>query len=157
MITLQQIYYQFIISSAATISPSRKNVVALEDYVISCVFDDIPAQMTGVTWAPATETESEYRLLDGSINSSNSQTSTLSITKSKLTALEGQFFGVHMFTCSYAFGRTNFAVSATQTIVIYIPSNTLFQISAIISRLFIANFIDILLIDDRYTIFFHER
>ena len=122
LITLQQIDNHQCISSAATISPSTKNVFAFENHVISCVFDDIPTQITGVTWSPATETADQYTLADGS-ESSNSQTSTLLIYAEKLDSLDG----VHTFTCSYAFGATNFAVTATQTITIFNPSNVIFQ------------------------------
>ena len=120
----------FLISSAATISPSTKNVIAFDNHYISCVFNDIPAQITGVTWAPARERADQYTLADGS-ESSNSQTSTLLIYAEKLDSLHGQASGVHTFTCSYAFGTTNFAVTATQTITIFNPSNVIFQISTI--------------------------
>ena len=93
-----------------------------KDHVISCVLDDIPVQITGVTWAPATEIEGEYKLTDGSIKS-NSQTSTLTITASKLNTLQGQSSGVHTFTCSFTVGANSVAVTATQTITIYNPSN----------------------------------
>ena len=82
---------------------------------------DIPEQITGVTWDPATETANEYTLADGSI-SSNSQTSTLTITAAKLATLFLQSSGVHTFTCSYTVGSVNQAVTATQTITILNPS-----------------------------------
>ena len=108
--------------SAASITPSTKDVIALEDHVISCVLDDIPEQITGVTWFPATEIAGEYSLTDGSIES-NSQTSTLTITAEKLETLQGQSSGVHTFTCSFTVGTNNVAVTATQTITIFHPSN----------------------------------
>ena len=97
------------------------DVIALEDHVISCVISDVPVQITGVTWAPATETAGEYNLADGS-ESSNSQTSTLTITAAKLQSLDLLLSGVHTFTCSYLFGTNNVAVTATQTITIFNPS-----------------------------------
>ena len=112
------------IISAATITPSTKDVIAVEDHVISCVLGDIPESITGVTWAPATETSGEYNLVDGSENS-NSQTSTLTITAAKLLSLDGQSSGVHTFTCSFTIGTTNVAVTATQTITIFSPSKNL--------------------------------
>ena len=107
--------------SAATITPPAKDVIALENHVISCVLGDIPAQVTGVTWDPATETSGEYNLLDGS-ESSNSQTSTLTITAAKLQSLDKLSSGVHTFTCSFTIGTTPVTVSATQTITIFNPS-----------------------------------
>ena len=94
----------------------------MENHVISCVLGDIPDQITGVTWAPATETSGQYNLLDGS-ESSNSQTSTLTITAAKLQSLDGQSSGVHTFTCSFTIGTTPVTVTATQTITIFAPSN----------------------------------
>ena len=108
-------------ASAATITPPTKDVIALENHVISCVLGDIPEQITGVTWDPATETSGEYNLLDGS-ESSNSQTSTLTITAAKLQSLDKLSSGVHTFTCSFTVGTTNVAVTATQTITIFNPS-----------------------------------
>ena len=108
--------------SAASITPPTKDVITLENHVISCVLGDIPEQITGVTWDPATETSGEYNLLDGS-ESSNSQTSTLTITAAKLQSLDKLSSGVHTFTCSFTVGTTNVAVSATQTITIFAPSN----------------------------------
>ena len=107
--------------SAATINPSTKDVIALENHVISCVFGDIPESITGVTWAPATETAGEYNLADGS-ESSNSQTSTLTITAAKLQSLDLLLSGVHTFTCSFTIGTTPVTVTATQTITIFNPS-----------------------------------
>ena len=115
-------------SSAATITPPTKDVISLENYVISCDFGDIPEQITGVTWDPATETSGEYNLLDGS-ESSNSQTSTLTITAAKLQSLDKLSSGVHTFTCSYLFGTTNFPVTATQTITIFNPSNDIVHLN----------------------------
>ena len=97
-------------------------MINLENHVISCVLGDIPEQITGVTWDPATETAGEYNLLDGS-ESSNSQTSTLTITAAKLQSLDKLSSGVHTFTCSFTVGTTNVAVTATQTITIFAPSN----------------------------------
>ena len=105
----------------ASITPSTKDVIALENHVISCVLGDIPEQVTGVTWDPATETSGEYNLLDGS-ESSNSQTSTLTITAAKLQSLDKLSSGVHTFTCSFTIGTTPVTVSATQTITIFNPS-----------------------------------
>ena len=96
-------------------------MLAVENHVISCVLGDIPESITGVTWAPATETSGEYLLVDGS-ESSNTQTSTLTITAAKLATLFGQSSGVHTFTCSYTVGSINQAVTATQTITILNPS-----------------------------------
>ena len=98
------------------------DVIALEDHVISCVISDVPVQITGVTWAPATEIEGEYRLTDGSMKS-NSQTSTLTITESKLVALDEQSSGIHTFICSFTIGTTDVPVWASQTITIFQPSN----------------------------------
>ena len=75
-----------------------------------------------MTWSPATEIAGEYSLTDGRM-SSDSQTSTLTITADKLETLNGQSSGVHTFTCSFTVGTTNVAVTATQTITIYHPSN----------------------------------
>ena len=111
--------------SAASITPSTIDVIALEDHVISCVLDDIPEQITGVTWSPATEIAGEYSLTDGSMSADHSQTSTLTITADKLETLHGQSSGVHTFTCSFTVGTNNVAVTATQTITIFNPSNTL--------------------------------
>ena len=97
-------------------------MITLEDHVISCVLDDIPEQITGVTWAPATETADQYTLADGSI-SSKTQTSTLTITAAKLVTLDGESSGVHTFTCSFTIGTTPATVTATQTITIFAPSN----------------------------------
>ena len=80
--------------------------------------------MTGATWSPATATPSEYDLADGSF-SSNSQTSALTITASKLLALHGQSNGIHTFTCSFTVGTQSTAVTATQTITIFNPSNAI--------------------------------
>ena len=114
------------IISAASITPPTSNVFDSENHVISCVLGDIPEQITGVTWDPATETSGEYNLLDGS-ESSNSQTSTLTITAAKLQSLDELSSGVHTFTCSFTVGTTNVAVTATQTITIFSPSK-LYQI-----------------------------
>ena len=96
----------------------------MEDYVISCVMDDLPKQIDDVTWDPAVETADAYILSDGKINlSSNSQISTLTITSSKLKTLKGQSSGTHTFTCRFTVGTTKAAVTATQTITIFHPSN----------------------------------
>ena len=118
---------------AATITPSTKDVIALENHVISCVLGDIPGSITGVTWAPATETSGEYNLVDGS-ESSNSQTSTLTITAAKLDTLDGESSGVHTFTCSFTIGTTPVTVTATQTITIFNPSK---QVIFLLFKLFI--------------------
>ena len=98
-------------------------MIALEDHVVSCILDDTPLQIDDVTWSPATEIADAYILSDGKINlSSNSQTSTLRITASKLETLDEQSSGVHTFTCSFTVGTKNVAVTATQTITIYHPS-----------------------------------
>ena len=99
-------------------------MIALEDHVISCVLDDIPEQITDVTWHPATEIDGEYSLTDGSMSADHSQTSTLTITASKLETLHGQDSGIHTFTCSFTVGTNDVAVTATQTIAIFNPSNT---------------------------------
>ena len=99
------------------------NVIALEEHVISCILDDTPVQIDDVTWDPAVETADAYILSDGKINlSSNSQTSTLRITASKLETLDEESSGVHTFTCSFTVGTTKVAVTATQTITIFNPS-----------------------------------
>ena len=104
-------------------------MIALEDHVISCILDDTPLQIDDVTWSPATEKADEYILSDGRINlSSNSQTSTLTITESKLKALKQQSFGMHTFTCSFTVGTTRVAVTATQTITIFHPSKSFHNI-----------------------------
>ena len=108
--------------SAASITQTTANVFVTEQHVISCVLSDIPGKMTGVTWSPATETANEYNLADGSF-SSNSQTSTLTITASKLLTLDGESSGIHTFTCSFTVGTQSTAVTATQTITIFNPSN----------------------------------
>ena len=95
-----------------------------EQHVISCVLSDILQKMTGVTWSPATETANEYNLADGSF-SSNSQTSTLTISPSKLLTLDGESSGIHTFTCSFTVGTQSTAVTATQTITIFNPSNAI--------------------------------
>ena len=100
-----------------------KDVFDQEDHVISCILDDIPVQINGVTWSPATNIANEYTLLDGS-KISNSQTSTLTITSAKLVTLDGQASGVHTFTCGFTVGTTNVAVTATQTITIFSPSKS---------------------------------
>ena len=110
--------------SAASITQTTANVFVTEQHVISCDLSDIPQKMTGVTWSPATETANEYNLADGSF-SSNSQTSTLTITASKLLALDGQSNGIHTFTCSFTVGTQSTAVTATQTITIFNPSNAI--------------------------------
>ena len=98
------------------------DVIALEEHVISCVISDIPVQIVGVTWAPATDVEGEYSLDDG-LMESNSQTSTLTITKDELVYLDGQSSGTHTFVCRFTIGTTNVPVSASQTITIFQPSN----------------------------------
>ena len=100
-------------------------MIALEDHVISCILDDTPEQIDDVTWDPATEIDGEYILTDG-LMKSNSQTSTLTITADKLETLDGQDSGVHTFTCSFTVGTTDVAVTATQTITIFHPSNSSF-------------------------------
>ena len=100
-----------------------KDVFDQEDHVISCILDDIPVQINGVTWSPATNIANEYTLLDGT-EISNSQTSTLTITSAKLVTLDGQASGVHTFTCGFTVGATNVPVTATQTITIYSPSKS---------------------------------
>ena len=97
-------------------------MISLENHVISCVLGDIPEQITGVTWSPATETADQYTLADGS-ESSNTQTSTLTITAAKLVNLDDVSLGVHTFTCSFTVGTTPVTVTATQTITIFAPSN----------------------------------
>ena len=101
-------------------------MIALEDHVISCVLDDTPEQITGVTWSPATEIAGEYSLTDGSMSADHSQTSTLTITADKLETLHGISSGVHTFTCSFTVGTNNVAVTATQIITIFHPSNSSF-------------------------------
>ena len=98
------------------------DVIALEEHVISCVISDIPVQIVGVTWSPATEIDGEYSLADGSMKS-NSQTSTLTITENKLVDLDGESSGTHTFVCRFTIGTTNVPVSASQTITIFQPSN----------------------------------
>ena len=100
-------------------------MIALEDHVISCILDDTPVQIDDVTWSPAVEIADAYILSDGKINlSSNSQTSTLTITASKLDSLDEQSSGIHTFTCKFTVGTTKVAVTATQTITIYHPSKS---------------------------------
>ena len=111
--------------SAASITPPTANVFATEEHVISCVLGDIPEQISGVTWSPATETATKYALVDGSI-SSNSQTSKLTITASQLLTLDGESSGIHTFTCSFSVGSKATAITATQTITIFNPSNLSF-------------------------------
>ena len=94
----------------------------MKDYVISCVLDDIPDQIDEVTWPPASGRADEYILNDGKM-SSNSQTSTLTITESKLKALKELSSGIHTFRCSFIVGTTRVAVTATQTITVFHPSN----------------------------------
>ena len=106
-------------------------MIALEDHVISCILDDTPVQIDDVTWDPAVETADAYILSDGKINlSSNSQTSTLRITASKLETLDEQSSGIHTFTCEFTVGTTKLPVTATQTITIFNPSKSfLIQVS----------------------------
>ncbi|KAL5271415.1 hypothetical protein ACHWQZ_G001903 [Mnemiopsis leidyi] len=114
---------------AATITPATANVFVTEQHVISCVLSDIPGKMTGVTWSPATETANEYNLADGSF-SSNSQTSTLTISPSKLLTLDGESSGIHTFTCSFTVGTQSTAVTATQIITIFNPTASITQTTA---------------------------
>ncbi|KAL5252519.1 hypothetical protein ACHWQZ_G015335 [Mnemiopsis leidyi] len=113
-----------IFNPTASITPPTANVFATEEHVISCVLGDIPEQISGVTWSPATETATKYALVDGSIGS-NSQTSKLTITASQLVTLDGESSGIHTFTCSFSVGSKATAITATQTITIFNPTATI--------------------------------
>ena len=94
----------------------------MDDHVISCVLIDIPSQINGVLWNPATESRNEYTLEDGTI-SGISQTSKLTISAAKLLNLKSSS-ATHAFTCKITVGISKIEVNATQTITIYYPSKT---------------------------------
>ena len=106
--------------SGAAITPSTENVYAVENHEISCVLTDIPSQISGVLWAPATDITNEYTLEDGTI-SGTSQTSKLTISAAKLVSLKSTS-ATQTFTCKITVGTSNTEVTATQTISIYNPS-----------------------------------
>ena len=99
---------------------------AVDDHEISCVLSDIPSQITGVLWTPATTTLNEYTLEDGTING-NTQTSKLTISAAKLVSLKSAS-ATQTFTCKITVGTSNTEVTATQTITIFNPSEFVCQI-----------------------------
>ena len=107
-------------SSAAKITPSTKNVFAVDDHVITCVLDDIPGQIMGVLWTPAVETENKYSLDDGIFNR-HKQEATLTITAAKLASLHLSS-ATQTFTCKITIGVSGTEVTAIQTITIFNPS-----------------------------------
>ena len=106
--------------SAASITPTTENVLAVDDHVITCVLNDIPDQIAGVLWTPAVETDKEYSLDDGTF-SANKQESTLTITASKLASLHLSS-ATQTFTCKITIGDSDTEVTATQKIAIFNPS-----------------------------------
>ena len=112
--------------SAVTISKTTENVYAVDDHIITCVLGDIPDKITGVSWLPAEKTDNGYILVDGDINS-KTQTSTLTISASKLVTLKSTSAS-KTFTCKITVGKANTPKTATQTITIYNPSENILQL-----------------------------
>ena len=99
------------------------DVYTVENHMISCTFDDIPSQMSGVQWNPLNQPGgpiNSYTKADGA-HSGTSQTSTLTISSGRLSSLKGSSRS-HTFTCRINVGKSNTPITATQTISIYTPS-----------------------------------
>ena len=123
-------------SSAASIKPAVMDVYTVENHMISCELNDIPTQISGISWTPTNQAgpPNSYTVADGTHDHTH-QTSTLSISAARLTSLKGSGRTI-TFTCRITVGTSNTAVSATQTISIYTPSK------------FFSSFIQILLVKD---------
>ena len=106
----------------ATISSATATVYSMDNHIINCVLSDIPSQITGVKWNPATSIANSYTLADG-IHGSLSQTSTLTISSHQLGILSLKNSGqTHTFTCEITVGTSKTPIRATQTIAVYTPS-----------------------------------
>ena len=108
----------------ATITPATAEVYTTDDHVINCLLKNIPEQITGVQWSPATQTSDELYNLEDGYHSGTSQTSTLTISSTKLKTLLSSSDS-HTFTCKVTLGSSNTQFTATQTITIYDPTVTL--------------------------------
>ena len=110
------------LSSAASIKPAVMDVYTVENHMISCELNDIPKQISGISWTPINQAgpTNSYTVADGTHDHTH-QTSTLSISAARLTSLKGSGRTI-TFTCRITVGTSNTAVSATQTISIYTPS-----------------------------------
>ena len=92
--------------------------------MINCHLTDIPSQMYGVIWTPATNKSDGYTLKNGIFDPEKKfQVSTLTISAVKLFELWG-FAKSHTFTCKIIFGSRNSTVSDTQTITIFDPGKS---------------------------------
>ena len=94
----------------------------MRDHVIRCILSDIPAQISGVVWAPITETTDGYILNDGIFDDgTNSQVSTLTISAENLVKLKSSA-AFRTFTCNITVGSNAAEISAVKNITIINPS-----------------------------------
>ena len=116
------IFFNLLLLLGATISSPTATVYSMDEHVINCVLKDIPNQITGVKWNPATQISNSYTLEDGT-HGGSTQTSTLTISSYQLGILSLKNSGsTHTFTCEITVGTSDTPVRATQTIAVYTPS-----------------------------------
>ena len=102
--------------SGAEIATPTLSVYAVDGHTISCELKDIPGQYTGVSWSPTGGSTPADGVFD-----TDSQTATLKITSAKLSQLHSSS-PTQTFTCKIIVGISQKAVTATQTITVYKPS-----------------------------------
>ena len=112
-------WYRDLYFSAVSISPATANVYTFEDHVISCKLNDIPSKIN-VDWSPINGPINSYFVTNGELDDL-SEVSTLRITSGRLATLKGSS-KTHTFTCRINVGNSNTAITATQTITLYTPS-----------------------------------
>ena len=103
-------------------------MISYDTHPIRCVLDDLPSQYTGVEWISGTSVTSLGLAPQDGVISGTSQTSTLTLTSAQLVQLKtaGGNNRDHVITCKITVGTSSTAITATQTMSIYTPGETLY-------------------------------
>ena len=107
----------------ATIDQTPANVYSTDSHQIVCTFEDIPSQLSTITWTTDTVTTNVYAPSNGDISVNNDQTSTLTLRPHHLANLkDSDDDGSVTFTCRSKFGKDKTVREATKEITIFTPS-----------------------------------
>ena len=102
-------------------------MISYDTHPIRCVLDDLPSQYTGVEWISGTSVTNLGLAPQDGVISGSTQTSTLSLSSAQLVKLKaaGGNNRDHVITCKITVGASSTAITATQTMSIYTPGETL--------------------------------
>ena len=113
---------------AAVIAPPNKRIIPMytSEHTINCVVKNLKEQVSEIEWKTDRETDISYTPQDG-VYEDSTQTSSITLTKENLIALQNSGERVIKFTCTVKVPHNEITMTAVQTLILEEPYEECFN------------------------------